>query len=205
MIQQQQQIADQWTAENISLVPLVQVNDVVNELAKVDEYVRNCAADVASPSPSIASQQQQHISSDSSSGISSAPPSPYASSNASCISSEDSTDDPDWSFEQPTTVTNNINRRTSQSNRAGVRRATKPYSKQNNVEDKRVRKKEQNKNAATRYRQKKKLEIKEILGEENELEEKNKKLKAQFKDLQRETGYLKSLMRDLLKAKGLIN
>lgn len=67
-----------------------------------------------------------------------------------------------------------------------------------------MRKKEQNKNAATRYRQKKKQEIKEILGEEQELIDKNEKLQAQVKDVQREIGYLKNLMRDLFKAKGLL-
>lgn len=50
----------------------------------------------------------------------------------------------------------------------------------------------------------KKQEIKEILGEERELTEHNEKLKNQVTDLQREIGYLKGLMRDLFKAKGLI-
>jgi cyclic AMP-dependent transcription factor ATF-4 len=191
-----QQIAVQWSAENLSLVPLVHGSDVAHELAKVDEYVRSCCEDVAATSGS------------SSGSSSSSPPSPCTSSNASCISSEDSTDDPDWAFE-----TSGCNaagdvgpsgceggRRSSQG-RAG--RRAKPYARPS-VEDKRVRKKEQNKNAATRYRQKKKQEIKEILGEEQELATRNEKLQNQVKDLQREIGYLKGLMRDLFKAKGLI-
>lgn len=184
----EQQIADHWNAENLSLVPLVHGSDVAHELAKVDEYVRSCAEDVT------------YNTSSSSSASSSGPPSPCASSNASCISSEDSTDDPDWAYEPSTS---SGSRRVSQSRSAGRRSSSKPYSRPN-VEDKRVRKKEQNKNAATRYRQKKKQEIKLILGEEQELAGRNDKLQAQVKDLQREIGYLKGLMRDLFKAKGLI-
>ena len=92
---------------------------------------------------------------------------------------------------------------TKQSAYASTKNRQKPYSRPS-IEDKKVRKKEQNKNAATRYRQKKKQEIKEILGEERELTEHNEKLKNQVTDLQREIGYLKGLMRDLFRAKGLI-
>jgi cyclic AMP-dependent transcription factor ATF-4 len=186
------QIAEHWSAENLSLVPLVQGSDVAHELAKVDEYVRSCAEDVAV------------ISGSSSSISSSSPPSPCTSSNASCISSEDSADpdDPDWSYESAASTSTGSGRRASTSQSRAGRRA-KPYSRPS-VEDKRVRKKEQNKNAATRYRQKKKQEIKQILGEEQELANRNEKLQTQVKDLQREIGYLKGLMRDLFKAKGLI-
>ncbi|XP_076640221.1 bZIP transcription factor crc isoform X2 [Colletes latitarsis] len=116
------------------------------------------------------------------------PSSPCTSSGGSYTSSEDSVDDPDWILK---------------SGRKSTRNRQKPYSRPS-VEDKKVRKKEQNKNAATRYRQKKKQEIKEILGEERELADHNEKLKNQMKDLQREIGYLKGLMRDLFRAKGLI-
>ncbi|XP_043262320.1 activating transcription factor of chaperone isoform X1 [Colletes gigas] len=116
------------------------------------------------------------------------PSSPCTSSGGSYTSSEDSVDDPDWILK---------------SGRKSTRNRQKPYSRPS-VEDKKVRKKEQNKNAATRYRQKKKQEIKEILGEERELADHNEKLKNQAKDLQREIGYLKGLMRDLFRAKGLI-
>ncbi|XP_058797386.1 transcription factor atf-4 homolog [Phymastichus coffea] len=173
--QQQQHVTEQWTAENLSLDPLVHSGDVAQELAQVDEYVRSCAEDVA-PSPSC--------------------------SSTSC-SSEDSSD-PDWSFESSSASTSSSPRKISSTGRgAGGRRGNKPYSRPN-VEDKRVRKKEQNKNAATRYRQKKKQEIKEIVGEEQELNNKNEQLQVKVKDLQREIGYLKGLMRDLFKAKGLL-
>ncbi|XP_054014682.1 activating transcription factor of chaperone isoform X1 [Hylaeus anthracinus] len=118
------------------------------------------------------------------------PSSPCTSSGGSYTSSEDSVDDPDWILESGRKC-------------ASARNRQKPYSRPS-VEDKKVRKKEQNKNAATRYRQKKKQEIKEILGEERELADHNEKLKDQVKDLQREIGYLKGLMRDLFRAKGLI-
>ncbi|XP_029160022.1 activating transcription factor of chaperone isoform X2 [Nylanderia fulva] len=160
----------EWNAEDISLSPLG--GDVANELAVVDEYVRSHTRDIPSPS------------------------SPCTSSGGSCISTEDSTDDPDWSFEPE-------RKRLSQSVHESSKHRSKPYSRPS-VEDKKVRKKEQNKNAATRYRQKKKQEIKEIQGEERELADHNEKLKNQINDLQREIGYLKGLMRDLFKAKGIL-
>lgn len=124
------------------------------------------------------------------------PSSPCTSSGASYTSSEDSIDDPDWILEP--------GRRTvKHSVCVSAKNRHRPYSRPT-IEDKKVRKKEQNKNAATRYRQKKKQEIKEILGEERELTEHNEKLQNQVKDLQREIGYLKGLMRDLFRAKGLI-
>ncbi|CAG5025582.1 unnamed protein product [Parnassius apollo] len=78
----------------------------------------------------------------------------------------------------------------------------KPYSR--NVDDRRSRKKEQNKNAATRYRQKKKAEIEVLLNEEQQLRQRHTELGDKCSDLQREIRYLKGLMRDLFKAKGLI-
>ncbi|KAG7189342.1 hypothetical protein KM043_016995 [Ampulex compressa] len=124
------------------------------------------------------------------------PASPCTSSGGSYTSSEDSVDDPDWILE-PGRKSGKHTIYSPAKNRH------KPYFRPS-VEDKKVRKKEQNKNAATRYRQKKKQEIKEILGEERELTDYNEKLQNQVKDLQREIGYLKGLMRDLFKAKGLL-
>ncbi|CAH0729661.1 unnamed protein product, partial [Brenthis ino] len=78
----------------------------------------------------------------------------------------------------------------------------KPYSR--NVDDRRSRKKEQNKNAATRYRQKKKAEIEVLLNEEQELRKRHTELGEKCSDVQREIRYIKGLMRDLFKLKGLI-
>ncbi|NP_001191630.1 ApCREB2 protein [Aplysia californica] len=69
--------------------------------------------------------------------------------------------------------------------------------------DKKDRKKLQNKNAAIRYRMKKKGEAQGIKGEEQELEELNTKLKTKVDDLQREIKYMKNLMEDVCKAKGI--
>lgn len=90
-----------------------------------------------------------------------------------------------------------------QSTLSGVtKKRTRPYGR--NPDEKKSRKKEQNKNAATRYRQKKKEEVHVILGEERILMDKNKKLSTAFKDTKREVMYLKSLLRELFQARGFI-
>lgn len=73
-----------------------------------------------------------------------------------------------------------------------------------NPEEKKSRKKEQNKNAATRYRIKKKQQVEVIMDEEKILMDKNRKLTTTYKDTKREVKYLKSLLRDLFKARGFI-
>lgn len=83
-----------------------------------------------------------------------------------------------------------------------TKKRTRAYGR--NPEEKKHRKKEQNKNAATRYRQKKKVEIEVILDEEKILAEKNRKLMNAYKETRREVKYLKSLLRDLFKARGFI-
>jgi len=69
--------------------------------------------------------------------------------------------------------------------------------------DKKDRKKLQNKNAAIRYRMKKKEEAQDIKSDEQVLEEINLKLKTKVEDLQREIKYMKNLMEDVCKAKGI--
>ncbi|KAL1129199.1 hypothetical protein AAG570_013729 [Ranatra chinensis] len=71
-------------------------------------------------------------------------------------------------------------------------------------DERRQRKKELNKNAATRYRQKKQAEFEGILYMEKGLRSKNEELKLKLTDMQKEIKYLKSLMKDVFKAKGLI-
>jgi cyclic AMP-dependent transcription factor ATF-4 len=89
---------------------------------------------------------------------------------------------------------------------SGLKGVTKKRSRGygRNPEEKKSRKKEQNKNAATRYRQKKKVEIEIILDEEKILADKNRKLMGIYKETRREVKYLKSLLRDLFKARGFI-
>lgn len=72
------------------------------------------------------------------------------------------------------------------------------------VEDKKYRKKEQNKNAANRYRQKKKAEVEIILEVEKDLERHNHDLTVKLSDVKREIKYIKNLMRELYRAKGIL-
>lgn len=154
--------------------------DVARELAVVDELVRSRIDDMV---------QWSGPSSPSSNSCSS------SSNFGDCSSSEDPEWIPDTVEPQPDL---DINAKPSSRKRA------KPYSR-TPTEDKKSRKKEQNKNAATRYRMKKKAEIEEILEEERGLMKTNEELENKIGDVQREIKYLKGLMRDLFKAKGLIN
>lgn len=70
--------------------------------------------------------------------------------------------------------------------------------------EKRERKKLQNKNAATKYRVKKKEELEVFLKEEDELENKNKELREKYDKIATEIKYLKGLMKEVLKMKGVI-
>jgi len=70
--------------------------------------------------------------------------------------------------------------------------------------DRKERKKLQNKNAATRYRQKKKEENTLIDGEIDQLERTNRELKEKEDQMKREIDYLKKLMSDVYKARGLV-
>jgi len=74
----------------------------------------------------------------------------------------------------------------------------KPRKKSGKPEEKRLRKKEQNKTAATRYRIKKKAELDLLLEEETELEERNRELQRQHDDLANEIRYLKKLFREVI-------
>jgi len=76
----------------------------------------------------------------------------------------------------------------------------KPYKKVKTKEQK-LRKKAQNRTAATRYRVKKKDEMKIMSEEADKLEEKNKALKGKVDGLRTEIDYLKNLMLDVIKAR----
>ncbi|XP_075429862.1 cyclic AMP-dependent transcription factor ATF-4 [Ascaphus truei] len=67
--------------------------------------------------------------------------------------------------------------------------------------DKKKKKMEQNKTAATRYRQKKRAEQDAISGECRELEDKNNTLSEKLDSLAKEVQYLKDLMEEVRKAK----
>ncbi|XP_035209098.1 cyclic AMP-dependent transcription factor ATF-4-like [Stegodyphus dumicola] len=71
-------------------------------------------------------------------------------------------------------------------------------------ESRQERKKVQNKEAAARYRIKKRMEEKELLDEVTDLESEQKKLKEKHDELKSEIKYLKSLMREMLQKKGIL-
>lgn len=165
-----------------------QEQKILRELQVVDELVRSRAKDLLDDDE------------DYSSGISSVSFSPRSDESSSSGFSQD---DDEWS--QPSTS----QRKTTSTSRkiggplAGVtKRRPRPYVK--GSEDKKSRKKEQNKNAATRYRQKKKQEIEVILDEEKILMDVHQKFYAEYKDKKRELSYLKNLLKELFKAKGLL-
>ncbi|KAF5928103.1 hypothetical protein HPG69_017643 [Diceros bicornis minor] len=68
--------------------------------------------------------------------------------------------------------------------------------------DKKLKKMEQNKTAATRYRQKKRAEQEALTGECKELEKKNEALKERADALAKEIQYLKDLIEEVRKARG---
>ncbi|XP_013411151.1 cyclic AMP-dependent transcription factor ATF-4-like [Lingula anatina] len=70
--------------------------------------------------------------------------------------------------------------------------------------DKKLRKKEQNKTAALRYRLKKREETEQLQAEADELESHNGVLKGKVEELEREIKYMKELMKEVYMAKGLI-
>lgn len=71
----------------------------------------------------------------------------------------------------------------------------------NYVKDKALRKKEQNKTAATRYRQKKKEELSVTLAEEEALQKIHDELEKEKDKVGAELRMIRSLMRDMLQAR----
>ncbi|XP_056641713.1 activating transcription factor of chaperone [Diorhabda sublineata] len=175
---EKQFLSENFTQINYPITLNTPQPDIARELAVVDELVRSRVEDM-------------QWSSSGSSG-------PGSPGSSSCSNFGDcSSDDPEW-------VPEPIEQYNEDGPLKPSRKRTKPYSK-HAPEEKRVRKKEQNKNAATRYRLKKKAEIEVILHEEKGLLDKKSELEVKVTDLNREIKYLKGLMRDLFKAKGLIN
>jgi len=150
--------------------------DIAHEMEVVEELVRSCAENL----PDWTSGDDDDES--------------YSPSSTSCSPRSDD------SFDTASQTYSNDDELSPSS--PVVKKRTKPYGR--SLNDKKFRKKEQNKNAATRYRQKKKAESEVVLEEERELQEKNDRLQEKYTDVQREIKYLKSLMRDLYRAKGLL-
>ncbi|KAJ1529430.1 hypothetical protein ONE63_006209 [Megalurothrips usitatus] len=191
-----------------ALTPNQQQQQLIREVEEL-----NSAQPVPAPAPVAVVVPVQVPDSWPSLSTSFAPPSPCTSSNSSCSYSSDSaapgspeTDDPEWlpggadsCAEEQESAPVGKSASAASSKKRG-KRGSKPYS----TEDRRIRKKEQNKNAATRYRMKKKAEVEVILGEENGLRDKNTELQAKVADLSQEIRYLKNLMREVFTRRGLI-
>lgn len=77
-------------------------------------------------------------------------------------------------------------------------------SKITSLEEKKQRKRDQNKNAATRYREKKRQEAEEKSTLYNSLNNRNKELNNQVLQMSREINYLKDLMIEVYRIKGVI-
>jgi len=76
-----------------------------------------------------------------------------------------------------------------------------PYKRKPKTAEQKVRKKAQNRNAAIRYRCKKKGELQIMLEEEEKLQGRNKELNDKVGGLRKEVDYLKNLMLDVIKAR----
>lgn len=167
-------------------INLVQAPDIEREMQVVDDLVRARAAGL----PNWADDDN---SSDTGSSLSS-------NTSYSDSSSSNVCDDEDWSPSSSPRKKDRLHE-LSNSNDSIVRKK-RAYGR--SVEDRSHRKKEQNKNAANRYRMKKKFEIEIILDEEKDLIKKNDELETQFSDIKREIKYLKGLMRELFVMKGML-
>lgn len=76
-----------------------------------------------------------------------------------------------------------------------------PYKGKRKTPEQKIRKKKQNRSAASRYRSKKKDEFNNIFAEASKLDEQNKELKDKVDGLRNEIDYLKSLMLDVINAR----
>lgn len=119
--------------------------------------------------------------------------------NSSGNSSSSDSDDIEWA---PASVSSGRTTRAAASPSKSVTQR-KPRKKSLKTEDRRLRKKEQNKTAATRYRIKKKVELEILLEEEAVLEQHNRKLQKRHDDLANEVKYLKKLMRELFTSRSV--
>lgn len=172
------------------------MNEIIRETQLVDDIVNMRAQELQLPinwqqynddCESQASSTMCSSSSSSSSISSSSSPSPSSS-----IADADEDWLPGSSSSSPTHTSGEEQLPTK-----GAKKRTRTYGR--GVEDRKIRKKEQNKNAATRYRQKKKQEMEHVLGEEQELQQTNAQLRRQLTDRRNESRYLRQLIREFYK------
>jgi len=79
--------------------------------------------------------------------------------------------------------------------------AVEPPQKKVKTSEQKLRKKGQNRDAAIRYRQKKKTEVDVVTSEADDLEERNRSLRGSVGSLRKEIEYLKQLMLDVITAR----
>ncbi|XP_061166222.1 uncharacterized protein LOC133175107 [Saccostrea echinata] len=121
-------------------------------------------------------------------------------SEPSSPSSQSDGNDPDYSPQQSDDEDYKPKSRSSGKQKTKQRRSG-PYS--TTAENRKDRKRDQNKNAAIRYRNKKREEADVLKKEEEKLAEKNKELNDKVSQLTREITYMKDLISEVCKAKGL--
>lgn len=191
IVQQAAQVPGEFQLANSFGFQPVDEENIARNLELVEEIVRSRSKDL--PDCNEDDDSCSFSEADSSSPLSDSGSSSY------CGSAYSRDQDDEWS----PSSSSSSSKRISKTSGGGVsKKRTRPYGR--GIEDKKSRKKEQNKNAATRYRQKKKAEIEEILIVENQLRDRYDDLKSKSDDIGREIRYLKSLMREVYKAKGMI-
>ncbi|XP_076072404.1 uncharacterized protein LOC143044339 [Mytilus galloprovincialis] len=120
--------------------------------------------------------------------------SPEPASPASSIQ-----EDPDY---VPYISDSSTNKKSKKSPKEGKSKP-KPYDKPVEKLDKKERKRIQNRNAAIRYREKKRQERGTIHTDEDVLSDKNKELKTKVEQLVNEISYMKNLLTEVCQARGL--
>lgn len=120
--------------------------------------------------------------------------SPEPASPASSIQ-----EDPDY---VPYISDSSTNKKSRKSPKEGKSKP-KPYDKPVEKLDKKERKRIQNRNAAIRYREKKRQERGTIHTDEDVLSDKNKELKTKVEQLVNEISYMKNLLTEVCQARGL--
>lgn len=107
--------------------------------------------------------------------------------------------DPDYI---PSSSPEKRSKRSCKSSKASKSRES-PYDKPIEKMDRKERKRIQNRNAAIRYREKKRAERGTIHSEEDILQDKNKELKTKVEHLSNEINYMKTLLTEVCEARGL--
>lgn len=163
------------TYANIYFTESVEENQLIDELAKISEALLPSTEQSQTPEPQAIEQTQM-------------------------ILMPTVVLDMDNSFDsESTTSEETAPRRRGRKPRTATEASTpKPRGRIAKPEEKRLRKKEQNKTAATRYRMKKKAELELLLDEADQLEERNRELQATYDDLASEIRYLKKLFREVI-------